>query len=98
MGQMAHIRYQGGALLLPAQDPYDREIVFEEAEFCARRHGSVGVLLGRKEIRISLSANESRSPCSECRRAVGLTSFLIDRHRVCSSCARRLMGCAPRKR
>jgi len=31
MGQVAHIRYDGGALLLPAQDPYDRELVFEEA-------------------------------------------------------------------
>ena len=54
MAQVAHIRYEGGALLLPAQDPYEREVVFQEAEFCARRHGSVGVQLGRREVRISL--------------------------------------------
>ena len=98
MGQVAHIRYAGGALLLPAQDPYDRQVVFEEAEFCARRHGTVGVQLGRKEIRISRSATDARIACATCRAPVGLTSFLIDRHCVCSHCARRWMGCpSPRR-
>jgi hypothetical protein len=98
MGQVAHIRYDGGALLLPAQDPYDREVVFEEAEFCARRHGSVGVQLGRKEMRISLSAADARAACAQCRRPVGVTSFVIDRQRVCANCARRWMGCTSRTR
>jgi hypothetical protein len=93
MGQVAHIRYSGGALVLPAQDPYDREVIFEEAEFCARRHGSVGVQLGRKEMRISLTAGEARSACARCRKPVGTTSFIIERLRICSACARRWMGC-----
>lgn len=46
MDQVAHIRYEGGALLLPAQNPYDREIVFEEAKFCARRYGIASMQLG----------------------------------------------------
>lgn len=93
MAQIAHIRYEGGALLLPAQDPYDRQVVFEEAEFCARRHGTVGVQFGRKEMRISMSPDEARVPCAECRQPVGLMGFLIDRRRVCSRCAKRRMGC-----
>lgn len=94
MGQVAHIRYDGGALLLPAQDPYDRQVVFEEAEFCARRHGTVGVQLGRKQMRISRSAVDVRVACATCRQPVGVTSFLIDRHCVCSHCARRWLGCS----
>lgn len=96
MGLVAHIRYHGGALLLPAQDPYEREVAFEEAEFCARRHGNVGVQLGRKEMRISLSTGEQGIACARCRKPVGVTSFIIERLRVCSSCARRWMGAATR--
>jgi len=90
MGQIAHIRYDGGALLLPAQDPYDREVVFEEAEFCARRHGSVGVQFGHKRMWISLA--ETRTPCESCRHPMGLLSFVIEQHRYCSHCAKRAMG------
>ena len=93
MVQVAHIRYDGGALLLPAQDPYDREVVFEEAECCARRHGSVGVQVGRKELRISISQTDTRVPCGECRHPIGLMSFVVDRRRVCSHCAKRYLGC-----
>jgi hypothetical protein len=94
MGQVAHIRYDGGALLLPAQDPYDREIVFEEAEFCARRHGAVGVQFGRREMRIRISAADAIVPCEDCHTPIGLLSFLIDRHLFCSHCAKRCMGCS----
>lgn len=95
MGQVAHIRYDGGALLLPAQDPYDREVVFEEAEFWARRRGTVGLQLGRKQMRISSSAVDARVACATCHQPVGVTRFLIDRQCVCSQCARRWLGCAP---
>src|SRR5690606_28898996 len=91
MGQIAHIRYDGGALLLPAQDPYDRELVFEEAESCARRHGSVGVQFGRTEMRINLGAADA--PCESCRHPVGLLSFVIEHRRFCGHCAKRTMGC-----
>ncbi len=92
MGQIAHIRYDGGALLLPAQDPYDRELVFEEAESCARRHGSVGVQFGRKQMRINLA--DVDMPCEHCRHPVGLLSFIIEQRRYCGHCAKRAMGCA----
>ena len=96
MGQVAHIRYDGGALLLPAQDPYDREVVFQEAEFCARRHGSVGVQLGRREMRISLSDADARRRCGSCRRLVGAMSFLVDHHLFCAHCAKESLGCQSR--
>lgn len=92
MGQIAHIRYDGGALLLPAQDPYDREVVFQEAEFCARRHGTAGVQLGRTQMRISI-CDDLGAVCAQCYLQVGLLRFVIDRLQVCGHCARRCMGC-----
>ena len=93
MAQVAHIRYEGGALLLPAQDPYEREVVFQEAEFCARRHGSVGVQLGRREVRISMCTADARRRCASCRNFVGAMSFVVDRHLFCSHCAKQSLGC-----
>jgi hypothetical protein len=93
MGQVAHIRYDGGAVLLPAQDPYDREVVFEEAEFCARHHGTVGVQVGRKQMRVSQSPADARRPCDACRQPMGVLTFLVDRRPLCAHCAKLFMGC-----
>jgi hypothetical protein len=95
MGQVAHIRYEGGAVLLPAQDPYDREVVFEEAEFCARRHGTVGVQVGRKQMRVSPSTTGIRKVCDTCREPLGVLTFLVDRRPLCVHCAKQYMGCTP---
>ena len=92
MVQVAHIRYDGGALLLPAQEPYDREVVFQEAECCARLHGTAGVQLGRTQMRVSVS-DDVTVACARCRARVGLLSFLIGQLRVCGHCARRSLGC-----
>jgi len=94
MGQVAHIRYDGGAVLLPAQDPYEREVVFEEAEFCARRHGTVGVQVGQKQMRVSPSAADARKPCYGCREPMGVLTFLVDRRPYCVHCAKQYLGCA----
>jgi hypothetical protein len=88
MDQVAHIRYEGGALLLPAQNPYDREIVFEEAKFCARRYGIASMQLGRKQLGISISEADARIPCAKCGKPIGLVSFLVDRQRFCTPCAK----------
>jgi hypothetical protein len=98
MQQVAHIRYQGGALLLPAHNPYDREMVFEEAEFCARRYGSVGVQVGRKEMQIRAAAAETLLPCGTCQQPIARMTFVIEGQRICGRCARKLMGFAPRGR
>ena len=89
---VAHIRYEGGALLLPAQDPYDRQIVFEEAECCARRHGAVGVQFGHTHMRISRVAEPTL--CEECSGTMALLIFVIDHQRMCARCARQRMKSA----
>lgn len=93
MEQVAHIRYEGGGLLLPAQDPYDRELVFEEAECRARRHGAASVQFGRKEMSISIAAPREGVACADCEEPLGLLIFIIDRSRVCQRCAKRQTAC-----
>jgi hypothetical protein len=92
MNQVAHIRYDGGALLLPAQDPYDYEVVVQEAECCARLHGTAGVELGRLRMRVSI-CDDNGARCAECHVGIGLLRFLIDRSQFCARCARRCIGC-----
>jgi hypothetical protein len=86
MLQTAQIRFNGGALLLPARDPYDREVVFEEAEFYVRRHGSVALQIGRAWLRVARSESESGLPCSHCHRAVGWVGYHRGERRFCSHC------------
>lgn len=86
MLQTAQIRFSGGALLLPARDPYDREVVFEQAEFYVRRHGAVALQIGRATVRVARSDAESGLPCSECRRPVGWVGYHLAGQRFCSHC------------
>ena len=41
MHGIARLTFSGGERLMPARNGYDRELVFDEAEFCAKRHGEV---------------------------------------------------------
>jgi hypothetical protein len=88
MLQMAHIRFDGGALLLPARDPYDREVVFEQAEFYVRRYGTVALQLGRADLRAARSESESGLPCSRCHKPVGWIGYHLREKRFCSHCAK----------
>ena len=87
MAQIAQIRSDRGALLLPARDAYDREIVFEQAEFYARREGAVDLMIGHSEMRVSRSAiQDDDSPCARCHRPVGLVSYRIGARQLCAHC------------
>lgn len=88
----AHITYEGGALLLPAQDPYDRQIAFEEAECCARRHGMVRVQFGSTPMRIR-RVHDGVDVCDTCRQPIATLCFLLDGLRACPRCARQRMHC-----
>lgn len=89
MMQIAQIRSEHGALLLPAGEPYDRELVFEEAEFRARRDGAVGLRIGSAEVRVARSDRFSSHACNECSCAVGPVSYLVRGRHLCAGCAKR---------
>lgn len=88
MLQIAQIRSDHGALLLPAAEPYDREIVFEEAEFRARRYGMVGLQIGSAGIRLTRSQVDTKVLCAECHQPIGHITYFAGSQPLCASCGR----------
>jgi hypothetical protein len=88
MNGIARITYPGGERLMPARNGYDREVVFDEAEFCARRHGKVRLLLDRSAILISVAAAETPSICARCSKPTDRLSFALGNRTLCRRCAR----------
>jgi hypothetical protein len=73
---------------LPAENAYDREVVFEEAEFAARRHGAAGLKIGRTAMRVSCSQPQNHIPCARCGASIRLISYFMGRQRLCALCAK----------
>jgi hypothetical protein len=88
MNGIARITYPGGERLMPARNGYDREVVFDEAEFCARRHGQVRLQLDRSAILISVAATETPSICARCNKPTERLSFAFGNRTLCRRCAR----------
>ena len=88
MNGIAKISFSGGERLMPARNGYDRELVFDEAECCARRHGQARLELSRSAMLIRVAAGDAPDLCGRCgRRADRLTFALADRT-LCRRCAR----------
>jgi len=85
MHGIARIRFGDGALVMPACSRYDRELVFEEAEFYARRHGKVRLELDRREILVS---RQPGRPCGGCGERDTALSFSVGSRPLCRKCVR----------
>lgn len=90
MPEVAKISFEGGARLMPAQNQYDRELVFEEAEFFARRHGRVTLEFDRTAMQICITADEDA--CAKCRKPLAGMRFACGEWLLCRRCARRTAG------
>ena len=88
MNGIARITYPGGERLMPARNGYDREVVFDEAEFCARRHGQVRLELNRAAILIRVAPAEAPSICCRCSKPADRLSFALGTRTFCRRCAR----------
>ena len=88
MNGIARISYPGGERLMPARNGYDREVVFDEAEFCARRHGQVRLELDRSAIVIRVAPLEAPSICARCNKAADRLSFALGTRTLCRRCVR----------
>ena len=88
MNGIARISFTGGALLMPARNGYDRELVFDEAEFCARRHGRVRLELERSALTISVAAAGANATCTRCHKAADRLLFAGSAGTLCRRCAR----------
>ena len=90
MNSVARISYRGGALVMPARSLYDRELVFEQAEFYARRDGAAKLELNRKEVVVSVVRDSAGRACSRCGAAERQLTFVAGGHTLCRHCARAL--------
>lgn len=89
MNGVARISFEGGARLMPAQNQYDRELVFEEAEFFARRHGKATLELNRRALLIRAVGGGSRATCAQCDQQVGPLCFDVGGRLLCRRCVRK---------
>ncbi len=88
MHGVARISFEGGARLMPARNRYDQELVFEEAEFCARRHGKATLELNRRAMSIHTASSGLPEACAKCARLANVL-FALDDDILCRRCARK---------
>ena len=87
MHGIAKLTFTGGERLMPARNGYDRELVFDEAECCARRHGEVRLELSSSAMLIRLA----RGPlvaCAQCDRPIDRVDFTLGAQHLCRRCVR----------
>lgn len=87
MKTVAQISFQGGGLVVPARDQYDREVAFEHAEAYARRHGHVRLDLDGDTMLIGLNGTSGHI-CSSCEVVLGLLTYTFGHRYLCARCVR----------
>lgn len=73
---------------MPARNGYDRELVFEEAESCARRYGEALLELARSAVMIRVVGDPLAS-CERCSQPLDRLHFALADRRLCRRCVRR---------
>jgi hypothetical protein len=92
MRHVARIRFGDGALVMPARSGYDRELVFEQAELYARRHGKVSLELDGREMVISVVGGQAGRACAECGARQAALDFSVGSRPLCRRCIRARRG------
>jgi hypothetical protein len=87
MKDIAHISFEGGGLIVPAQTPYDREVLIEHVEASTRRHGLVHLDINNRRWEISVNADSSEV-CGACSRYPSNSTCQFDGRILCAECAR----------
>jgi hypothetical protein len=90
MQGIAHISFGGGGLILPAQTPYERQLVFEHVEATAKRHEHVELSAEGRQWRIGLPTAR-RELCCRCLRSLNGRAFRTNGQSLCAHCARRAL-------
>jgi hypothetical protein len=87
MHGIAKLTFSGGERLMPARNGYDRELVFDEAECCARRHGEARLELSSSAVLIRLAAGPT-APCARCQQPIDRVDFTLGAQHLCRRCVR----------
>jgi hypothetical protein len=90
MKHIAHISFHGGGLVLPAQTPYERELLMDHIEFAAKGKASIELDLDGRQWTVS-SNSRRQEVCTSCDRQPGQLSFQRGIQILCGQCARRVL-------
>jgi len=89
MTQVATIHFDVGVWRLPANDPYESELVFEQADFYARRQGAVRLQFGGGKMRMVHSTAAAGRLCACCYHQLHALSVQVGERLFCVHCAKR---------
>ena len=90
MKDVAHIWFDGGGLIMPAQTPYERQLLVEHLEVSTKQHGSVRLELNRRHWTISRNTRPD-TVCGSCSRSRDDLTYRFDGQTLCGQCARRIL-------
>ena len=65
MKDIAHLSFEGGGLIVPAQTPYERQLLVEHIEVSTKRHGCVRLEVNRRCWIVSMN-NGPLAVCAAC--------------------------------
>jgi len=88
MAAIAQIIHDGGGLVVPARDGYDRELAFEHAEFYARRYGKARIELNRRSICVHVNGT-SGDACGDCGQVLTSLTYELGARTLCPRCVRK---------
>jgi hypothetical protein len=85
--EIARIEMDGGALLLPARTPYEREVVLDHVRHRLRLYGFVHLEMNGRRCRIEAVAAASGAACAGCRRRIAGFACRLVAQMLCVDCA-----------
>jgi hypothetical protein len=89
---VAEISYRNAAVILPAQTPYDLEVVLEYADWSARRGDEVRLRSGGHEWQVTKADRDDPRVCIHCGRSLAsracIKSLTDTSTLLCSKCVR----------
>jgi hypothetical protein len=96
MKPIAWISFRGGGTIIPARSPYEREILIEHIDQCAKRYGSVRVELDRETW--TIDCKHGVGICSTCHRSTDGVCYKCGSVTLCTRCAQERLRATKAKR
>jgi hypothetical protein len=76
MKGIARLSFHDGGFVLPVNTPYEREVVFEYADQCAKRHGRVRLEIDRRECTVRVRGEQPET-CVTCGHRVDGVAYAL---------------------
>jgi hypothetical protein len=85
--EIARIQMGGGALLLPARTPYEREVVLDHVRHRLRLYGFVHLEMNGRRCKVEPVTAGAALKCTSCDRRIGTLACRLGAQIVCLDCA-----------